>query len=467
MSLADYARACGDFDFSSIPERDSARREVGMVSRFLRRGFTLVELLVVIAIIGILIALLLPAVQAAREAARNASCKNNLHQLALGAQNYQSNYKRLPRYWGWELGDRQRGVFGNWFVHILPYIEQDSTHDGIGGGGGGFGATTTVVTPGQPGIGYTPPTCTTPAVRRCEPNDPSSGSSTHVGHTYEDPPGCTWVTITPASGCTGGSGTAPVPPVVQVDPYGIDAYSSKIFEVLQCPSDPYKDGVFHLRNFRYRDHSVTNYLANWHALSDGKEVRDPDDPDPPASQPAGGPVAPFNPAVALDTVLDGASHTVLFGEGYSRCDGRYRLSFWGDCRHRNNPVDWPYPIPSPKPSPYASHNFGLNWYAWSNTYAFQVLPRRNQCNNWRIQGMHPGVCNVAMLDGSVRSLSKYTSHMELSDPDLDGTPHGSVNPDPIRLSIGLDSGLPLGVWDRLLLPRDGDAVQVHQASFGL
>lgn len=83
------------------------------------RGFTLVELLVVIAIIGILVALLLPAVQAAREAARRAACTDNLKQIGLAVQNYQSSKRAFPAAGFYSSTEAMSIHFA-----ILPFIEQ-------------------------------------------------------------------------------------------------------------------------------------------------------------------------------------------------------------------------------------------------------------------------------------------------------------------------------------------------------
>ncbi|WP_435015346.1 DUF1559 domain-containing protein [Tundrisphaera sp. TA3] len=90
------------------------------------RGFTLIELLVVIAIIAVLIALLLPAVQAAREAARRAQCVNNMKQIGLALHNYHGVNEVLP--WG----DGPDG-WNQWssLTFILPYLEQGSSTNAL------------------------------------------------------------------------------------------------------------------------------------------------------------------------------------------------------------------------------------------------------------------------------------------------------------------------------------------------
>ncbi len=96
-----------------------------------RPAFTLVELLVVIAIIGILIALLLPAVQAAREAARRSQCTNNMKQIGLALHNYHDAQKSLPPLMVYRnpLGPVAGFPYHHtWITKILPYMEQQAIY---------------------------------------------------------------------------------------------------------------------------------------------------------------------------------------------------------------------------------------------------------------------------------------------------------------------------------------------------
>jgi type II secretory pathway pseudopilin PulG len=102
-------------------------------------------MLVVIAIIGVLVALLLPAVQMAREASRRAKCSNQLRQLGLAVQQFETARTRLPfnQYGGCINSDSPPPTipFGgefedsaswSWLALLLPYLEQKNTYDQAG-----------------------------------------------------------------------------------------------------------------------------------------------------------------------------------------------------------------------------------------------------------------------------------------------------------------------------------------------
>src|SRR6476469_1672426 len=77
-----------------------------------RSGFTIIELL-------------MPAVQSAREAARRSACANNLRQLGLAAHMHHDTFRHLPPGVGY-YPTTENGIFGTYFFHLLPYLEQSN-----------------------------------------------------------------------------------------------------------------------------------------------------------------------------------------------------------------------------------------------------------------------------------------------------------------------------------------------------
>lgn len=137
-----------------------------------KAGFTLVEMLVVIAIIAVLAGMLLPAVQMAREAGRKASCANNLRNLALAVQQFDTSKGYVPASRTF-LKIPSRGSLSytppptfnhpsaslhtvTWVHQILPYIERQDLFDLLqaellafsSSGGSGYNPVEIIVTRG-------------------------------------------------------------------------------------------------------------------------------------------------------------------------------------------------------------------------------------------------------------------------------------------------------------------------------
>lgn len=381
------------------------------------RGITLVELLVSIGVLALLVALLLPALASVRAASARTQCRNNLKQLALATQHFHTANETLPTYWGYFPTTGPRRLHGSWIVHILPFLEQATTHARMAAGPSTTvteTATQVLVTPASPDYkpGYWQDNGGRWETRVIEETD-------HVGHTWTRTervwvgPPRTWVPPV---------GTPPVYETTRTTVQKVEAWDALSLPVLRCGADPSEipgDRMVLWRNGK--PWSLANYQANLHAFV-------------PLRRNAAGSFSLVTNAwqspLQFAALRDGLSNVILLAEGMRQCDGSYRFAWWNDFR-------WQH-----------SHNFGVDWNGVVNTYMFQNAPPRAGCSNWRVQGLHGAGLEVAMADGSVRTIDPGVSRRELTDPDIDGVKTGH---DPRMGTVD-------GAWDMLLMPRDGKAI---------
>jgi prepilin-type N-terminal cleavage/methylation domain-containing protein/prepilin-type processing-associated H-X9-DG protein len=352
------------------------------------RGFTLIELLVVIAIIAVLIALLLPAVQAAREAARRAQCVNNMKQLALACHNYESANGTFPI---------NRGVAG--------YITTTGGWTGLKDGWSAF-ARLLAYTEGQPLYNAINFQLGPIQLRN------STYSATGI-NTLWCPSDGTIAGLVFFEGDAGWDGTT----------VGLTYSSYGAMVGTSCPSDKKTAAQYAGENGMFPDTGN----AAW----------------------AGGVSAP---PVSMAQVTDGTSNTILFGE---RAIGKFSQAggsstggsmfqddgWWMDGDHGDTGMCTFYPMNIPGMGP-------------NTSVAQKYLPlaAKNSCDGSppfaiSASSFHPGGCNFAFADGSVRFLKNSISTWN----------YNNITRDANCLPV-LPAGMTPGVYQALSTRSGGEVV---------
>jgi prepilin-type N-terminal cleavage/methylation domain-containing protein/prepilin-type processing-associated H-X9-DG protein len=323
------------------------------------RGFTLVELLVVIAIIGILIALLLPAVQAAREAARRSQCTNNLKQLALGVHNYNDAHLTFPpAHVNYVAGRAGCGNLGaawttvmpalnhNGLAMLLPFIEQSAIHQKID-----------FKFPSGP---YNP------------------------------------------NGATGPDGTSTNPLVVPLPTQVVVAMKLPTF---LCPSDNGPQ-AYTLGDTTYGQQTTeaAKSCYDFSAISCNSTLNVLWRNVGTTSRRMFG----LNSASSFRDVADGSSNTVMLCETTLQCLSSGGSTAWGYRGHLHTGVDIGAWGP---PNGVAAINM---WACWCSSGGQHITNAgsRGITANWTrtAASLHPGGCNAALGDGSVRFISETVAY---------------------------------------------------------
>lgn len=311
------------------------------------RGFTLIELLVVIAIIAVLIALLLPAVQQAREAARRTQCKNNLKQLALASHNYASTYTSFP-----PAGIVNPTIASQqpWSAQafMLPYLDGNNTYNLMNFSLGYHHATNVAAYPPYGIAAIRPGVLMCPSEPQDKPRLNASGNPEHYPLNYAVGVGIYQV-YNPLTGADGGG-----------------AYAI---------------------NGSIRERDFTDGMSNTLAMAEVKaftpRVHD-------ATLPATMPANPYDVSASVS------------GGAFSASNGHTE---WVCGRAIHNGFTTTF-----VPNEYVPHTVG------AVTYDFNVSGLREGASTTEItyavitaRSHHVGIVNVAMMDGSIRSVSENLS----------------------------------------------------------
>jgi prepilin-type N-terminal cleavage/methylation domain-containing protein/prepilin-type processing-associated H-X9-DG protein len=337
-----------------------------------RSAFSLIELLVVMAIIAILIGLLVPAVQRVRESASRVQCANNMKQIALAVLQYEVATKRLPPAgigYGWcrvsaGFPSDPQALNQNGLSLLLHYLEQgplDASLDrtqSFAFAMSPYGA---------------PPVISWPI--DLNENPQQNGSALVGGNPFTNPNVAWMSTLLPVFLCPSDPGN----PLIQPDGW-------------QPPIPPWYTAY---SPTPYHQGAKTNYdfVASWLELEYCN-----------CWPKMGGQQYMFgqNSNCPIAQVTDGMSNTFMLAETCLEVAGG-TCPTWGYRGYVMPGID-PGPAPNPQPQAINFASFpptpvslgfpqGIN--QWSGTYG--------TLSTWGSAGsLHPGGCNFAMGDGTVR-----------------------------------------------------------------